>query len=695
MALLTDFVNTSISLGTFLLLNISIFLLAILLTKRYFKVKNRLDNLITIGVLYIAQIVLYQTLLGAFHLLTCLNLLVLSLLNFCIVILISRKDMEFEFAKISKIYREVREYLRENRFLQLALLVCLFIFLSQLFSSLLKPPYDGDSLGYHLPRAVDWLQGHSLVNRRSPQWFFPGNSELISLWLVIPFHNDLLVNLQNFPFLFLALLSIYGICRKIGIDKKWAFYGSLLLFSAPIVRAQLGTANNDIGILALFLVSLNYILSHEKYKKVNIVFLLSISFGLLLGIKYNAVYYIWLLLLIYFLTSRFKIKFIGRDLLILLLGMVIFGGYWYIRNYLLIQNPFAPAQIKLFGKEIFQGSWRLELIKKTSVIYHGNYLKTSRLLLRALLNWGGIVGFLSLPIIIATSGIVLFKTFKKDKTREKELFLLCLASLVTLCIFLITPLVVENVTGTLNQIKWGWSVRFGMVFLALSYLCFSFLINYVRDAKLSLLSEISILGIIGLNFLFYSISPISSELSIFTYYILLIVLFGWQISHPRITGKKLDKKEICSLTIVILLIFSLVSFGLVKYREKAKARIYGNWLLRHFGYTDLYKWFDQNVDGQRVLVRGLRIYPFYGSRLNNEVFHNVGPFKNPQEWKERIIRKKIYFVVIGRISGDPYYSGFGEFPAVEKNLLLFPDVFIPVFSDNTAHVYKTLKTSSK
>jgi len=95
MVLLSDFANTSISLVSFPLLNISIFVSAILLTQRYFAVENKLDNSITVGVLYIAQIVFYQTLLGTVYLLTHLNLLIISLSSFCLIVFISRKDIKF------------------------------------------------------------------------------------------------------------------------------------------------------------------------------------------------------------------------------------------------------------------------------------------------------------------------------------------------------------------------------------------------------------------------------------------------------------------------------------------------------------------------------------------------------------------------------------------------------------------------
>jgi len=693
MILLTDFANTGISLISFLLLNISIFVSAILLTKRYFSVENRLDNSITVGILYIAQIVLYETFLGALHLLTHLNLLVLSLSSFFLVLLICRKDTKWEFAEISEIYQEVRGYLRENRLLQIVLLVCLFIFLSQLFSSLLTPPYEGDSLGNRLPKVIDWLQGHSLAYQESPQWLYPGNAELISLWLIIPFHNDLLVNLQNFPLLFLALLSIYSLCRKIGVGEKWACYGALLFFSAPIARAELGTATNYLAISTLFLVSLNYIFSYQEYKKMASVLLLSISLGLLLGIKQSGIAYTFVLLLIYLFANRVKIKSMGRDLLIILSGMLIFGGYWHIRNYFLVQNPVAPAEIRVFGKEMFRGPFGFEWLMKTSLIYHGNYLETSRLLLKGLLKWGGIVGILSFPVIIGTSGIAIYKAFQKERDWVNELLLLCLTPLATLYIFLITPFVVENVPGTLNRLKDGWSLRLGMPFLTLCYLCFSFLLDYVKVGKLSLLTEFCILGIIGLNFIFQPINPINYRILIFTCYILLIALFGWQVGHPKISDKKLNKRRIFSLGIGVLLLLSLLSYGLVKYRERARAYIYGSWLSGYFGYTDLYKWFEENVNGQRVIVKGLRIYPFYGSNLNNEVFYKLGPSEDPHKWKDWLIEKKIDFIVMGRMSHDPTFDNFGEFPPEEKNLLLFPDVFISVFSDNTVHVYKTLKTS--
>jgi len=695
MALLTNFVNTSISVASFLLLNTCIILSAALLTKKYFRVDSKADNYLTVGVLYLAQIIFYETFLGATHLLTHLNLLVLSLLGFFLILLISRKGTRWKFAEKSEIYHKVREYLRGNRLLQIALFVCLFIFFFQLFSSLLTPPYDSDSLGNRLPKVIDWLLAHNLVNPESPHWPYPGNMELISLWLVIPFHNDLLVNLVNFPLLFLALLSIYSLCRKAGIEKKWACYGALLLFSAPIVREELGISTNYLALSSLFLVSLNYIFSYQEYRKTGSLVLFSISLGLLLGIKHSAIAYAFLLVLIYLFTSKLKIESVARDFLIIFSGILVFGGYWYIRNYFLWQNPLAPVEVSLFGKQIFQGPWGLEWLKKTSIIYHGNYPETSGLLFNGFYKWGGLAGFLSLPVIIGTSGIAIYKAFRKDRIWLKELLLLCLAPLATLCIFFLTPFAVENVPGTLNMLKGGWSIRLGMPFLALGYLCFSFLLNYLGKTKLTLLGEIFILGMVGLNFLSLSITPPNNKILIFTLYILLIALFGLQIVHIKMAGKRLDKRKICSLSIVGLLLLSLISFVLIEYKKKTRAELYGNWLSGWFGYTDVYKWFDQNVEGKRVLVTGLRFYPFYGPRLNNEVIHKVRDSEDPHKFKDWLINKKIDFIVMGIMTYDSNFADFGQFPPMEKNLLLFPDVFIPVFSDNIVHVYKRLKTLPK
>jgi len=686
------FITTGISLASFLLMNISVFLSCVFLNEKFFKLEDTFDNLINIGVLYLSQIIFYETILGTIGLLTQLNLLIVTISGSFITISISQRKSHLKTVFLSEIYQRVKKYLGENRFLQLVVIVCLFFLLYQFFYNLVKPPYEGDSLWHHLPKAVNWLQGRTIIEQKSPQWFFPGNSELIALWLIIPFHNDLLVNFQNFPFLFLVLLSVYALCRKIGIHKKWAIYGALLLFSAPGIRGDIGTASNDIGILALFLVSLNYILSYRKREQIGSILFLSFSLGLLLGLKHNGFYYIFLLVFIYFLASKFRRRFVLRDMSLLCLGILVLGGFWYIRNYLLIGNPFAPAEIRLFGRQIFPGEWRFDWLKKTSVIYYGNYARTAPMVLKALLSRGGIVGLLSLPIIILSSTIVILNFLQTRRTRLIDLILLCFVPLATLFIFLITPTVIENVPRTLNQIKCGPSVRFGMVFLAMTHICLSYLFDLAQATKLSTVNEAFVGGIVGMNLLF---RQESHKVLTLTYLVSVIIFFAWQISLPKIEGKK----RACFLILGFLVFLNLVVFELIKYRKEVRGRTYGYWLYDHFGhnfeYTELYRWFDRNIERKRILVEGLRTYPFYGPSLNNEVFLNNRSSGDPVQWKNFLVEEGIDIVVMARMSGDSYQRSFGEFPPAEKNLLLFPEIFVPVFSDSTAHVYKVVKTSSQ
>src|SRR6185312_15572436 len=104
---------------------------------------------------------------------------------------------------------------------------------------------------YHLFFPARWLQEHRLSIVATPfsdeaQAYAPGNGELFFLWLMIPFHGDLLARLGQLPFAVLGAIVLYALARRLGASRERAIYPPLFfLLSRPIVEQAIG-ANVDL-----------------------------------------------------------------------------------------------------------------------------------------------------------------------------------------------------------------------------------------------------------------------------------------------------------------------------------------------------------------------------------------------------------------------------------------------------------------
>ena len=211
-------------------------------------------------VIFVAQIVLYQVLLGVFGILSYTNLMILGTL--CAVSLLFLLRNEFVLpGSIREYWEKATRLWQKVRLFPYPVLLFAIIGITLEFSiGLRHPPLNGDDLGYHLPIAVSWLQTRSLWTTQPPFWFYPGTSELIDLWLIMPFRDDLFVSLQNLPFLVLSLLSLYSIARHEQMNTRWSICGGLLFVGVLMLHHQFNTQNNDIVLCSLFLMALNFVI---------------------------------------------------------------------------------------------------------------------------------------------------------------------------------------------------------------------------------------------------------------------------------------------------------------------------------------------------------------------------------------------------------------------------------------------------
>ena len=160
--------------------------------------------------------------------------------------------------------------------------------------------------------------------------------------MVGPFSGDFLIHLNNLPATILLASAAVGFGTQLGLRSSLANLGGLALVCHTVVLKQLADAENDVAVTACFFASLLYVFRSVEGERRSDLVLGAVSLGLLAGIKYYALGYAALVGLTWLLLVT---AFRGRQMVLAtgfagIVGGLVFGGYWYIRN---ARNNRMPA----------------------------------------------------------------------------------------------------------------------------------------------------------------------------------------------------------------------------------------------------------------------------------------------------------------------------------------------------------------
>ena len=238
--------------------------------------------------------------------------------------------------------------------------------------ALSAPPRGWDVLAYHLPRAVAWLQHGNLGNYGASAAFFPGNGE-IALLLGLFTGTDRLVPLVQLPFALLGAVAVHGLARELGAKTRSAAVAAVVFIAAPIVFFQSAIAKNDLMVAALFaacaLLLCRALRRSEAAPGVRAELAISgLAFGLALGTKYTVVPTALLVLPLVLLLFRQRerdavgedagrpawrgpLRYVAR----FGIAMAVPSLFWFLQNWIVAGNPFAPLAVGVGGWEIWSG----------------------------------------------------------------------------------------------------------------------------------------------------------------------------------------------------------------------------------------------------------------------------------------------------------------------------------------------------
>lgn len=223
----------------------------------------------------------------------------------------------------------------------------------------LAPPEGWDSLGYHLPFVVRWIQQGNLdlTGWAGTHRYFAWNGELLSAWLGLLDGGAL--DAAKLPQI-LALPLLYSSASVLGrrlAGARWAAACALAVVSLPIVLIQSGLAYVDVLYAAFWIAAVAAAVAWARTGRPVHFAAFAAAAGLAWGTK-STIYYLAPLLIVptaALWTSASCRKTAVRNgagaAALLLAG----GAGSYIRNLVLTGNPIFPFGLSLGGIKIFKG----------------------------------------------------------------------------------------------------------------------------------------------------------------------------------------------------------------------------------------------------------------------------------------------------------------------------------------------------
>ncbi|UCH81092.1 MAG: hypothetical protein JSW20_00385 [Nitrospiraceae bacterium] len=262
-----------------------------------------------------------------------------------------------------------------------------------IFIAYLFPSYTWDALWYHLP-IVGYIMQNGAVQELANNSFieqfiniFPKNIELFFLWNIIFLKSDVLIDLSQMLFTLVGVLAVFSMAIKLEIREEYAMYAALLFFFTPVIILQSTTNYVDIAISVLFLAALNFLISNCELTSWNSVMVINnikqrkmflllggLTTGILLGAKGSGPLFLVILSALVMIQKVRKYmaytrnpdmlkEYIARKvmksyLIYFIVPAVMMGGYWYMKNWVLYDNPVYPMDVSIMGKVLFKGLYK-------------------------------------------------------------------------------------------------------------------------------------------------------------------------------------------------------------------------------------------------------------------------------------------------------------------------------------------------
>ncbi len=233
---------------------------------------------------------------------------------------------------------------------KIACVILLFIVLPLFLLAICIPPNNWDSMAYHMPRVMHWIQDKNIYPYPTHiyrQVLTSPLSEYVILNLQVLSGSDTFANLFQY-FAFVGIVFVVSLMTQLmGVKIKGQLFIVLLVISIPMILFQSTTTQTDLLATCFFMAFVYFTIAFSKNHRNDFNNMLFIALSLSLGIltKYNvaifafpiALYLLWHLLKTY--KPKKVICFTATALLIAAVVLM----------------PFIAQNIHYFGSVTGQG----------------------------------------------------------------------------------------------------------------------------------------------------------------------------------------------------------------------------------------------------------------------------------------------------------------------------------------------------
>jgi len=713
--------NLILELNFFFLFNFlalaTAFIWTVVLDK--FKPVSFSEMAMSTALLFIFEIIFVETVLGIFGLLFYHFVFLFFVVIFLVTFLLFYKNLKVFWKTL---FKKEQEFPWLPFLLLLALPFCV-VFL-QIFYATLRIPMDYDSVTYHLPIALDWLRTGDLKNifyspLVGPVSYYAANHQLLLLYFLMPFREDYIVTLINFPIYFLIAFALYQVCRNFKLSQVASIFAVSLFAGVPIVFILLGSQMVELSLCLTFLFAL-YFLQQYYLRGRNVdALLFGISGGLLIGIKQTGIIFFGPLFLAFIVILVIKSrgadwkKVFLKPFFIAAAFIFVAGCYWYIRNWIDIGYPLYPIQIDLFkniGAPKAVVSTISSLFSSSLSQNISDWSKLYEFLFYFFKKMGAqlLIGFF---VFLTAPAVTIASLYKKNFKDQILPIVLILTPALYFLLYWLTPYTGSDMTVLIHNMRFALVFLVTLViatayflekfnapkwlyyFLSLGFFVYNFYYNYFKSPLNPLFND------------FINLDPnlIKSNFGMFFGFVCLAAMVV--ITIIIFYGQKQQRWLKIGSVVIMLGIISLYFVYAVPKREELRIQNYpvwhqGDW--HSLAWIDAAEWFNHYANNARIGLAGFPYtYPFYGRDLQRFVAYvnvndcnscklsdyfkknlNFRDHPDYQSWLKNLQANKIDYVVVEPSNENDAF----EYGSITQH----PETFEQVYSNQSAAIFKVL-----
>ncbi|HEY9612478.1 ArnT family glycosyltransferase [Allocoleopsis sp.] len=250
----------------------------------------------------------------------------------------------FRFKVKSLANLKLRANFKGEHFYTILLICVACICLTIGLIAIVAPPNNWDSMDYHMPRVVHWIQNHSVEHyptSYTPQLFSPPWSGFAIMHFQILSSGDRFANLVQWFSMVGSLIGVSLIAEQLGSDLRGQVFSVVVCATIPVGILH-ATNTKDTYVVAFWLVCfVYYVLVVGKHRTSwSHILKLSASFGLAIFSKgtasiYGLPFFVWLILIDFKWNKLRALK----HLIALIFIVITINFSHYIRNYDLFGSP--------------------------------------------------------------------------------------------------------------------------------------------------------------------------------------------------------------------------------------------------------------------------------------------------------------------------------------------------------------------